>query len=105
MYVGIDFDPTDGSEIEYYTLNFINDLVAGEMITQATWSIAVVTGTDPSAASRISGTAEIDPTGTMTSQQFANLLNTVKYRLTANVLTNFGNSKSLWSHAPGIVPD
>lgn len=105
MYCGADFSPTDGSEIEYYTLNFVNDLVAGEVITQASWSIAVVEGTDAGAASRINGPAQIDPTGIMTSQQFANLLNSCIYRLTATVVTNLGNVKSLWSHTPGIAPD
>lgn len=105
MYCGTDFDPHDGDEVEYYTFNFVNDLVAGEVITQASWSIEVVTGTDTSASSRINGNAEIDPTGMLTSQQFAYLLNTCKYRLTATVLTNLGNYKELWSHAPGIAPD
>lgn len=105
MYAGADFDPHDGSEVETYTLNFARDLASLEVITQASWSIAVDSGTDASASSRINGAATIDPTGRLTSQQFANLLNTCVYLLTAQVTTNFGNIKTLWAHAPGVVPD
>ena len=105
MYVGADFDPQDGAETDTYTLNFSRDLQPLEVITQSTWTVAVVTGTDASASSRLNGAATIDSTGTITSQRFSGLLSTCTYRLTAAVTTNFGNVKSLWSHAPGVAPN
>ena len=112
MYCGADFDPHDGgdSEIETYTLSFVNDvrLQNGEVITAivgGTWQVDVTSGSDATPSARLNGVASIDPSGMLTSQQFIGLLATVTYRLTAIALTNFGNQIPLWSHAPGAVPN
>lgn len=107
MYVGRDFDPTDATNLavenEVYTLDFKNDLVTGETISSAAWTCFVVTGTDPTPAARLSGAATVS--GSMTSQRFTGFLPGVKYRLLAAVLTNLGNTKSLWSHVAARAPD
>lgn len=107
MYCGADFDAHDPLENEPYGFDFVKDVVAGEIVTQVTYSIAVVSGVDAAASSRIVGTPMINPLdgGTQTSQVLYNLLAGVNYRLTAMATTNFGAMKSLWAHAPGPVPN
>jgi hypothetical protein len=96
MYVGRDFDPSDVGENEAYTLDFVNDLAPNEALASATWSCQAVTGSDPAAASHVSGAASV--AGKTTSQRITGLLPGVKYRLQAVAATTFGNSVSLWSH-------
>ena len=72
MYVGRDFDPTDPGENEIFSFDFVNDLDSNESLQSATWTCAAVTGSDPAAASRISGSASA--AGTQTSQRIAGLL-------------------------------
>lgn len=96
MYVGKDYDPSDSGESEPYTLDFVNDLVAGETLASATWTCAVVAGVDASAASHVSGSASVSVT--QTSQQFSGFVVGVKYRLQAVAITSAGSTKSLWSH-------
>jgi len=96
MFVGKDWDPSDPGENELYTLDFVNDLAANEAMTSATWTCAAVTGSDPSAASRISGPASVS--GKTTSQRVTGLLAGVRYRLQAIATTTFGNTVSLYSH-------
>jgi hypothetical protein len=103
MYVGSDFDPSDTAEDEIYTLDFVNDLVTGETIASASWSCAVITGTDPSPASRVSGSAS--KSGSQTSQRFNGFIPGVSYQLIATVVTSLGNTKKLWSHVQARNPD
>jgi hypothetical protein len=96
MYVGRDFDPSDPGENEVYSFDFTRDLADNEALTAATWSCTVAGGSDPSAASRISGSASVS--GKTTSQRVTGLLAGVRYRLQAIATTTFGNTVSLFSH-------
>lgn len=99
MYVGRDFDPSDTGESERYTLDFVNDLNAGDTITSASWACEVAatsTGSDSAAASRISGATVINKT--RTTQRVTGLQPGVTYCLTATVETLNGDTISLWSH-------
>lgn len=105
MYCGRDFDPADQSESEPYTLDFVNDLAAGETLTSATWTCAVAPDSraqDASASTRLSGSAATS--GTQTSQRVVGLLPGVKYILRAVAVTNQGNTRVLYSHVTGQAP-
>jgi hypothetical protein len=99
MYVGRDFDPSDTGESERYTLDFVNDLQAGDAIAAATWTCEVAaksTGEDGEAASRIDGPAVFS--GTKTTQRVTGMMPGVTYCLTATVTTTLQDTVSLWSH-------
>lgn len=102
MYVGRDFDPSDPGESEVYSLDFSRDLDANEALTAATWTCSVASGSDPSASSRISGSASVS--GKTTSQRVTGLQPGVRYRLQAVATTTFGNTVSLWSHVTCASP-
>lgn len=102
MYVGRDFDVADVGENEVYTLDFANDLGDGETLSTTTWTIAVVTGTDASPSSHLSGSPVID--GTASSQRITGLLGGVLYRVQAIVTTSASNTLSLYSHVLGNTP-
>jgi hypothetical protein len=99
MYVGRDFDPSDIGESERFTLDFVNDLQAGDSITGAVWSCEVAAKSalpDPGAASHVDGPAEF--LGTKTSQRISGLVAGVIYALTATVTTANNDIVMLWSH-------
>jgi len=99
MYVGRDFDPSDTGENERYTLDFVNDLQAGDSIASAVWTCSTASkseGTDDAAAGCISGEAIFD--GTKTTQRVTGMKAGVIYRLRADVVTLNGDTVALWSH-------
>jgi hypothetical protein len=99
MYVGRDFDPSDTGESERYTLDFVNDLQAGDAIATATWTCEVAaksTGSDADAATRIDGPAVY--LGTKTTQRVSGMVPGVTYCLTAKITTTLQDTVSLWSH-------
>jgi hypothetical protein len=99
MYVGRDFDPSDTGESERYTLDFVNDLQAGDAIQNATWACEVAAKSaapDPNAAARIDGPAVYQ--GTKTTQRVTGMVPGVTYCLTATVVTTLDDTISLWSH-------
>ncbi|MBR1150083.1 hypothetical protein [Bradyrhizobium sp. JYMT SZCCT0428] len=105
MYVGRDFSPSDEGESEIYSLDFVRDCAAGETIASAAWHCTVADDSevqDEDAASRVSGSSS--NSGTVSSQRIAGLVDGVKYVLQAVVVTNQGNTKSLWSHVTCGVP-
>jgi len=99
MYVGRDFDPSDNGESERYTLDFVNDLQAGDTIVSATWTCEVAAKSaadDVDAASRIAGAAVY--LGTKTTQRVSGMVPGVTYCLTATIVTTMSDTISLWSH-------
>lgn len=99
MYVGRDFDPSDTGESERYTLDFVNDLQAGDTIVSAAWVCEVAAksvGSDEEAASRIDGPAVY--LGSKTTQRVTGMVPGVTYCLTATVTTALLDTVSLWSH-------
>lgn len=99
MYCGRDFDPADSSENEIYTLDFVNDLAAGEQLSSATWTCAVAPDSrvqDASAPSRLSGGASVS--GTQTTQRVTGLVAGAKYILRAVATTDQSNERVLYSH-------
>jgi len=98
MYVGRDFDVSDQSESEVYSLNFVNDLQSGETILSVVFALTVSEGTDADVATRLDG----DPglINTIAMQRITGLLPGVVYALQATVTTSLGNNISLWSRIP-----
>lgn len=99
MYVGKNFDAAAANESEPYAFDFSNDLDAGETIASATWSIAVVDGTDASYADRLVGSPGYqdndDGDQTITTHVVADLVAGVTYRLTALATTSASSVKEL----------
>jgi len=90
-----------------FGLDFINDLDPNEFLTDSSWMIEVVDGVDDDAGDHLEGTPKVvAPTGTTaitaTIQRIGGLLPGVTYRVKAVVVTDQGNTKSLWSHVRGI---
>src|SRR5215831_17283278 len=105
MYVGRDFSPADVGEDEPYAFDFVKDLAAGEFITSATWHCTVADDSpldDPNAASCVTGDSV--NSGSISSQRITGLIENVDYVLQAVVVTNLGNTKSLWAHVRCGVP-
>jgi hypothetical protein len=103
-YVGRDFDPMDTEEIKDLSIDFTSELGDCDQVASATWSISVVTGTDASASSRLSG----DPTITCNSkvtQRHTTLQDGVRYRTQCTATTKNGEILILYSHVRGIAVD
>lgn len=96
MYAGRDFHPADPGESEIYTFDFVNDVLSGETLSNATWTCEAIEGTDASASSRLSGAPS--NTGTKSSHRVANLQEGVKYRLRCVAVTSAGNTVSLFAN-------
>lgn len=96
MYVGSDFADIDPGEDEDFTIDFARDLFGAETIASVTFVLEVVFGTDGSPSARLIGSGSI--IGTKVTQEIANCQEEVYYRLTAEVTTNNGRIKHLWSH-------
>lgn len=106
MYAGRDFSPMETAESEVFGLDFVNDLIAGEILTGATWTLTVIQGVDATPNTHLSGTPTlVTPAGTSrltaTEQRISGLLPNVTYTAQAVVTTSNGNTKSLWSHIRG----
>lgn len=85
------FDPKDPSANDVYALDFAADLAAGETLSTATFTIAVVDGIDASVAAMLSGSASV--VGTEARQRVRNGVAGVVYELKATVTTSAGNTK------------
>jgi len=105
MYVGDEFTAIDVGEVLVLTLDFARSLDTGETIVSSYWLCTVAADSltdDPSPQDHIS--LDADVVGTLSKQQVAGLLGGVKYVLQAFVVTNQGNTKSLWTHVACEVP-
>jgi len=100
MYVGRDFDPSQSGESERYSLDFVNDIQAGDSIASAVWACAVAARSevpDVGAASHIDGAAVFS--GTKTTQRVSGMVPGVTYMLTATITTAPNNDVvQLWAH-------
>lgn len=95
MWVGSDFSPADPLESEIFAFDFRKDLSSDEVVVSALFSLTIIDGTDSSAATRLVGPATVS--GTLARQRVAGLLAGNTYRLEALVVTNQGNTKTLWA--------
>lgn len=100
-YVGKDFpiqDPTETAELPFdFTRH--PDWERWDYINSATVTISVVSGTDASASTRLSGS----PTycNGVVKQKVIGTQNGVKYKLVATITTNKGETLALYSNVTG----
>jgi len=107
MYMGRDFSPQEQQESEVFGMDFVNDLEHEEQLLASKWTIEVVQGNDPTAQVHLEGPCtEVVPFGsnlkTATIQRIGGLWPDVTYKVEATVITNQGNTRSLWSHVRGV---
>ena len=110
MFIGRDFSPQERGESEVFGFDFINDLDTDEQLISSVWTIAVRQGNDPDPSKHLEGTSvEVVPAGsnfrTATIQRIGGLWPDVTYVVRAEVLTDRGNTRSLWSHVRGVDLD
>lgn len=110
MYCGRDFSPQENQESEVFGLDFVNDFDDQEQILSSVWTIYVKEGYDPNPKLHLEGPSlPVIPKGsllrTMTIQRVGGLWPDVTYVLRAQVLTDAGNTRSLWSHCRGVNLD
>jgi|SRR5580765_4889770 hypothetical protein len=110
MYLGKDFSPQESGESEVFGMDFVNDLDAMEQILSSVWTISVSQGNDPNPKVHLEGTSlAIVPFGsnlkTATVQRIGGLWPDVTYIVRAQILTDAGNTRSLWSHVRGVDLD
>lgn len=98
MYVGRDFDASDTTESEVYSLNFVNDLQSGETILSVVFAMTAAEGVDSDPSSRLDGAPSF--IGTTAMQRVTGLVTGVVYTLAATVTTSLGNRITLWSRIP-----
>lgn len=109
-YCGRDFSPQENGESEVFGLDFVNDFDATEQILQTVWTIYVKQGRDPNPKLHLEGpSVAVVPKGgilkTATLQRIGGLWPDVTYVVRAQVLTDRGNTRSLWSHVRGVNTD
>jgi hypothetical protein len=102
MYIGRDFSEMDQGEDEPFALDFTDDLASGETVTSTNWTCTVAKGTDPDAATRLQGAAQMQ--GGKSVQRVSGLLPNVTYLLRANIVTSNLSTKSIWSHVRCTTP-
>lgn len=99
MYVGSDFDILDPDEQDFFTFDFVRDMLVGETIASYTFTLEAMTEfgpDDPLVATRLLGSPSI--TGTKISQTVGNCIADVYYRLTVFVTTSNAREIKRWSH-------
>lgn len=106
MYCGRDFYPMSTNESDVIGLDFVNDLNPGENILVTNWFVTVVQGVDLNPQSRLEGpsflyTTDNNPAPTAVIQRVGTLQPGVTYAMRAEIETDFGNFKDLWSHIRG----
>lgn len=107
MYLGRDFSPQEKHESEVFGIDFVNDLEHEEQLLSSLWTIKVVQGFDPMPNFHLEGPCiEVVPFGsnlkTATVQRVGGLWPDVTYKVEATVITNQGNTRSLWSNVRGV---
>lgn len=110
MYLGRDFSPQEAGESEVFGIDFANDLDGEEQLLSSVWRITVSRGVDPAPQVHLEGTSMVTvPAGsnlkTATVQRIGGLWPDVTYIVRAVVITNYGNTRSLWTHVRGVNPD
>jgi hypothetical protein len=94
MYAGADYTETNPSESEFYSLDFTATVGGTNPITDVTFTLTPVSGSDPSAASRISGGTF---NGYIATCLLTSLVSGVKYRVQCDAGLTSGETKTLYS--------
>lgn len=97
MYAGRDFDYASQYESEVLGLSYEGLLETGEILTDSDWSIALVSGSDASPASRLVGSASIMSSSTSVQRVSAPQPGCV-YTLSCLASTSRGRQLLLWAY-------
>lgn len=96
-YVGRDFSPISPNEWEDKSFDFGNEVSDPcDVITSATWSISVDSGSDASVATRLSGSP--NNCDLVTTQRIAQPVDGVRYKVTALATMQSGQKLELYSY-------
>ena len=101
-YVGIDWTPTTGADVELYQLSYAQILRPSETVVSATWDIVVLNGTDVDPLSRMVGVPSIN--GSTVSQMVGPLLEGVTYEMTCKAVTSLAQTLALTSRVECAAP-
>jgi hypothetical protein len=82
------FDPKDPAAKEFFSFDYRWQLADGETISSAVWTVSVLSGTDPSPASMLSGAAVIF--GSRVSHLIIGGVEGVKYCVECKATTSAG---------------
>ena len=104
MYVGPDYSHQNPGEAEYFGMDFVNQLQAGEEIVDGSQvvTIAVESGSDLYPDNRKIGLPIL--TGTKVSQKIGGLVADVYYIIQFKVSTSFGQTLILYSKLRCVDP-
>lgn len=96
------WSPKDPGSTEFFTVDFVRQLAAGDTITSATITCSVLAGVDAAAGSMVSGSAVIS--GTNVSQSIRLGVAGVHYQLEFSATTAQGETLTFggdfWALAP-----
>lgn len=96
-YAGTNFPMATPEDDQIYSLDFVNDVQAGEVITSAEVSFTVEQGVDADPDSRVIGSYTIDATGLIVSQRIRGLQPGCVYNLSIDANTSLGLTRNLFS--------
>lgn len=96
------FQDANPAEINYYGLDFTNELVPGDSIATAVWSCTVSENADldPAPASRLLGDASV--LGAIVTQKAGQFASGAQYVLSCTIQTRLGLARTLWSYLNGV---
>jgi hypothetical protein len=98
---GLNYTPKRASEVEIFTVDYVDQLAPGETIVSAAWSCSIYSGSDSSVAAMVQGNASIN--GTQVSQLIGGGVPGVKYRPICTATTNLGQVKVLPEPGDGLL--
>jgi hypothetical protein len=91
-----DFTPKFVGDTERFSFAFAEDLELGETIASATWTVTVLSGVDPAAATMPQGPTKID--GAYVHQLVGGGLPGVTYKFSCTVVTSGGETVTKSGH-------
>lgn len=97
-YADRTFDPADPGESQNFGFDMTNALQGNDLVSAATCTLTVQTGSDSTPSSHLIGSIGI--VGNIVRQRIANLLPGVTYILTFTVTLKSSNEITVWSHIP-----
>lgn len=101
----VDFSGMDPAEIKNVSFEFTqgqttSPLGAGETVTSVTFQISVISGTDPTPASRLLGMPVVESGGLVVTQKVGTLQPGVVYEIGATVITSEAQTLTPYCHLP-----
>jgi len=102
MFLGQNYTPPDPNEIIAYSMDFVDQLSAGENIISASARLEVISGPDTNPNAALAASTNYN--GTMVTQLVGPLVAGTKYRLTESVITDLGQRIELWSELDCQAP-